>query len=71
MRFAFADDWGENEARCAREAGVSLKVLHGTSGGAMIFSRQGDEIFLPEISIGVGSVRRVSPERAWRSEEVS
>ena len=37
----------------------------------MIFSRQGDEIFLPEISIGVGSVRRVSPERAWRSEEVS
>jgi len=37
----------------------------------MIFSRQGGEIFLWEISIGVGSVRRVGPEFAWRSDEVS
>jgi hypothetical protein len=37
----------------------------------MIFSRQGGEIFLWEISIGVCSVRKVGPECAWRSEEVS
>jgi hypothetical protein len=37
----------------------------------MIFSRQGGEIFLWEISIGVGSFRKVGPECAWRSEEVS
>jgi len=37
----------------------------------MIFSRQDGEIFLWEISIDVGGVRRVGPDRAWRSEEVS
>jgi hypothetical protein len=37
----------------------------------MIFSRQDGEFFLWEICIGVGSVRKVGPECAWRSEEVS
>jgi hypothetical protein len=37
----------------------------------MIFSRQGGEIFLWEISIGVGGVRKVGSECAWPSEEVS
>ena len=37
----------------------------------MIFSRQGGEIFLREISIGVGSVRIVGPECPWSVEEVS
>jgi hypothetical protein len=37
----------------------------------MIFSRQGGEIFLCENSVGVGSVRKVGPECAWRGENVS